>query len=217
MNRADHCQQVVFSHAFQEVSGGAGPHGSLNLAIAVRGCQHDDASSRELASNGDKNVSAVRAGKLQIHQGYVRLKAAKFSHGLHPVSGKSYQPHIGLRCDNGGQTLPENRVVFDAQDSYWRGAAQVNYPLESILRELRVCPYIRVQAGYCGICGGGNFRWVRPYHTRRGSGITSFVLACGGVVVECKGRHWYGRSTQRHADIELKCNAVIRLDAPGDF
>src|SRR5258708_24478051 len=45
MHRADHRQQVVFGHAFQEVSGGAGTHGSLNLTIAVRGCEHDYTSS----------------------------------------------------------------------------------------------------------------------------------------------------------------------------
>ena len=126
VNRADHCQQVVFGHAFQHVSGGTGPHRSLNLTIGVRGCQHDDTRSRELASNGDKNVGAVRAGELEIHQGHIWLMPAKFSHSLHPIARMSYQPHIRLRCDNGGQTLPENRVVFDAEDSYWRRGAQRN-------------------------------------------------------------------------------------------
>jgi hypothetical protein len=49
---------------------------------------------------------------------------AKFSHGLYPISRKSDQPHIRLRGDNGGQALPENRMVFDAQNSYWRGRTQ---------------------------------------------------------------------------------------------
>src|SRR5580704_514250 len=124
MRRTDCRQQVVFGHAFQEVSGGPGSHGALNLAIAVRGREHDYASSRELTANGDKNVGAVRAGKLQIHQGHVRLIAAKFSNSLHPITRKSHQSHIGLRCDNRGQTLPENWVVFDAQDFYWRDGTQ---------------------------------------------------------------------------------------------
>src|SRR5882757_1375426 len=126
MHRADHRQQVVFGHALQEISGGTGTHGSLNLTIAVRGRQHDDTGSRELASNGDKDVGAVRAGKLQVHQGHVWLKPAKFSHSLHPIARRSYQLHIRLRCDNGRQTLPKNWMVFDAQDSYWRRGAQGN-------------------------------------------------------------------------------------------
>jgi len=52
-------------------------------------------------------------------------------------------------------------VVFDAQDSYWRSGAQEDL-LGSILRELPVCPYTRVQESYCGIYGGGNSRWGWP-------------------------------------------------------
>src|ERR1700722_2521165 len=126
MHRSDHGQQVLFGHTFQEVSGGTSPHGSLNLTVAVRGCQHDDASSRELASNGDKNIGAVRAGKLEVHQGDIWLMPAKFSYSLHAIPHVAYQPHIRLRCDNGGQTFPENRVVFDAEDTYWRSGTHGN-------------------------------------------------------------------------------------------
>ena len=83
MDRSHHRQQLVLRHALEKVGRSARSHRALDLAVAVRRREHDDARPGELSANRDEGVRSVGAWKPKVHQRDVRPMVAELRHGLH--------------------------------------------------------------------------------------------------------------------------------------
>src|ERR1700677_5389012 len=60
VNRSDHAQQLVHVHALQNITRGSGSDRTLDVAVTIGGCPHDDTSVAILPSNCDQRVGALR-------------------------------------------------------------------------------------------------------------------------------------------------------------
>jgi hypothetical protein len=98
-------------------SGGAGSHGPLNLGVAFRHAQDDDASVGELAADGDEGVGAICAGQVKIHQGDVGAMAPEFRNCLRGIVCLSDHQHVGLQTDDRVQSFTNDGMILNAQDA----------------------------------------------------------------------------------------------------
>ena len=119
VNRPDHPQQLVHVHALQDITRGSGSHRTLDVAIAIGGCQHDDMSVSILPSNCDQSVGAIRTGETKVHQGNIGPVTTKFGNGLHRVGSMRDQKHIGLGPDDLPQSFAKDWMILYAQNANW--------------------------------------------------------------------------------------------------
>src|SRR5207245_7670794 len=101
---------------------------SLNVPIAVGGCEHDDMSLWKLSTNCDKGVGTVGARKPKVHQGDVRPMTAKFRYSFHGIRRLGHEKHVLLRADDGSQSLAEDRMILYAQDTNRLGLNHYDLP-----------------------------------------------------------------------------------------
>src|SRR6267378_6149755 len=71
----------------------------------------------KLSTNCDKRVGAVGAGKPKVHQGDVGPMTTKFSDSFHGIRRLGHEKHVLLRADDRSQSLAEDRMILNAQDT----------------------------------------------------------------------------------------------------
>src|ERR1700709_1422811 len=94
MDQTHYLQQFLLRHALKNVTPGARPHCPLDIDIAIRTRQHNDASVWIFSSNGYECIGPIRAGKPKIHQGDVGTMTTELSDGLRCIRRHSNQKHV---------------------------------------------------------------------------------------------------------------------------
>jgi hypothetical protein len=96
MDQPHYLQQFLLGHALKNVTPSARPHCPLDIAVAIRSRQHNDASVWIFSSNGYECIRPIRAWKPKIHQGNVGTMTTELCDGLRCIRGQSNQKHVWL-------------------------------------------------------------------------------------------------------------------------
>src|SRR6266851_9832108 len=87
----------------------------------------------KLSTNCDKRVGTVGARKPKVHQGDVRPMTTKFRYSFHGIRRLGHEKHVLLRADDRSQSLAEDWMVLDAQDTNRLGLNHYNGPVPPIV------------------------------------------------------------------------------------
>src|SRR5260221_12988844 len=87
----------------------------------------------KLSTNCDKRVGTVGARKPKVHQGDVMSMTAKCSDRFHGIRRLGHEKHVLLRADDGSQSLAEDGMVLDAQDTNRLGLNHYDRPVSAIV------------------------------------------------------------------------------------
>src|SRR5215472_16918513 len=117
VNLANRLEHLFWRHTLQQVSTGPRFQCPLHLHIALECRKDDDARVGKLRPDGYYHVEAADVRETEVHQGNVGSQRAKCFNPFSAVRGSPRQRHVGLRVDDRGDTLPNQCVVVDAQDS----------------------------------------------------------------------------------------------------
>src|SRR5262245_29185663 len=116
MHGAYRRDDVVLRHALDQIADRSRTQRSLNLAVAFRHAEHDDAGFRKLSADRDERVRSVGARQTQIHQSDVGTMTSEFLDGLLGGARLRDHAHVRLRTDHPRQTLTDDGMVLDAED-----------------------------------------------------------------------------------------------------
>ena len=105
-------------HALKEVSHRACLESARCLYIARVGGEDDDASARELFTNGKNCFNTVHLRHLQIHERDVWSLLPECNDSLPPVCSFTYELHIPLGLERESNTIPDERMIVDTEDPY---------------------------------------------------------------------------------------------------
>src|SRR5271166_46055 len=114
---ADHGYQFILWRALQEVGRSAGAQRPVNLTVAIRGREHDNARLRKLLANGYHGIGAVAALQPNVHESDVWAMSAEARDRLPGGRRLRNEKHVLLRGDDRTESLAENRMIFDAQNA----------------------------------------------------------------------------------------------------
>ena len=93
---------------------------TLNLYVSFERGQHDDARVRELRAYLNERVDAAHVREPQVHEGNVGAVLAEQLDSLAARCRLCHNRHVRLAVDDGGDTLPHQRVVVNTEDAYAR-------------------------------------------------------------------------------------------------
>jgi len=93
---------------------------TLDLAVRIRRGEHDDARIRELAADRNERIGTARTRQTDIHERDIRPMFPELGDGFDGRLCVGNDPHVRLRIDDHGQTLPKNGMIFDAQNTNHR-------------------------------------------------------------------------------------------------
>ena len=113
----DDVDQFGRRHAFQNVPAGSGFERALHFDIAFERGEDDDARRGKFAANGEHRVDAVQVRQAEIHEHDIRVGGPVLPDGFGSGGRLRDQLHIGLAVDDGGDALPQKRMVVDAEDA----------------------------------------------------------------------------------------------------
>jgi hypothetical protein len=82
--------------------------------------QHDDPGIGKLATNRADRIDAAHLGHLQVHQRNVRAMGSKQVERFSAGRRFGHEFHIGLVADQRRDSVAEERMIIDRQDSNHR-------------------------------------------------------------------------------------------------
>jgi hypothetical protein len=113
----NHVEHFPGWRALQQVSTSPRLQCPPHIHITLECRKHDDAGVGRLRPDGGRQVEAAEIRETKVHQGNVGSQGAKGFNPFPAVRGGSSQRHVGLVVDDGADTLPDQRMVVDTQDS----------------------------------------------------------------------------------------------------
>src|SRR5689334_22425039 len=130
----------------------------MDLDVAFKGREHDDAGLREFGPDGDQGVDTAQIGEPQVHQRDVRPVLAILLNGFVPAGCLRDDLHVRLAVNNRCDPLPQEGMIIHAE-----------HPNANLIVHLRVSPLRR----------RGRNRWLNQEGLTAASSLNAI---CAGTV-----------------------------------
>src|SRR5260370_40239061 len=111
MRLADYIQNFTGRHVLEKVAASSRLQRPLNLDVAFKRGEHDDASGRKFRTNGDHRVNAAEVREAKVHQCNVRPMLAIPLNGRGTARRLSDQLHVRVAVDGGCEPLAKQSAV----------------------------------------------------------------------------------------------------------
>src|SRR5580704_8842873 len=118
MHGANSRDQVVGSHAFQQVSARACLQRTKDVFVAIVGGEHNEACLGRLHANALDGLDAREPWHAQVDQGDVGLALSELCNGLDAIRGLAYHFDSVHHIQKGHQALPHHVMVLNHENAY---------------------------------------------------------------------------------------------------
>lgn len=117
MHLPDDSDEFFMRAAFEQVATRATGERALNLHVAFRRRQHNDARRWVIGANRGDCCNATHVRKPQIHEGEVRHVLAELRYGFGCGRGRRYQLHVSTLGDDRRDSFAEQRMIIHAENA----------------------------------------------------------------------------------------------------